>query len=101
MWSGLAIMLFTGTVLIIGEPVREFTAISFWVKMCLVAITAIMMGGFGMIVHPSRLAPNKEFSGASGGGSRHDAFVALHHLLRRSIAYDGQVWGSLSHFTNG
>ena len=39
MWSGLVVMALTGLVLIIGEPVREFTALSFWLKMSLLVIS--------------------------------------------------------------
>ncbi len=102
MWGGLVVMLLTGTVLIIGEPVREFTAVSFWVKMSLVAITAITMGAFGIVVHPSRLAPNKKFSRGVKAAAIGTMLLWLFIIFfGRSIAYDGQIWGSLSHFTNG
>src|ERR1700761_6348456 len=61
MWGGLVVMLLTGLVLIIGEPVREFTALSFWVKMSLIVVTVISMGIFGTLVRPSRLGDRKEF----------------------------------------
>ncbi len=35
MWYGLMVMVVTGVLLVIGEPVREFTALSFWLKMTL------------------------------------------------------------------
>ena len=38
MWTGLAVMAATGLVLIIGEPVREATALSFWLKMGLISL---------------------------------------------------------------
>src|SRR6516164_5288348 len=39
MWSGLVVMALTGLVLIIGEPLREFSALSFWLKMLLLVIS--------------------------------------------------------------
>jgi len=35
MWTGLVVMALTGLTLIVGEPIREFTALSFWLKMTL------------------------------------------------------------------
>src|SRR5690606_6475896 len=37
-YAGLAVMTATGVILVIGEPVRELTALSFWLKMALLAI---------------------------------------------------------------
>ena len=37
-WCALGVMAGTGLVLIIGEPVREATALSFWLKMSLIVI---------------------------------------------------------------
>src|SRR5215831_16549341 len=39
MWGGLVVMALTGLPLIVAEPVREFTAVSFWLKMALIAIS--------------------------------------------------------------
>jgi hypothetical protein len=37
LWRGLVIMVLTGVLLAIGEPIRQVTALSFWLKMTLLA----------------------------------------------------------------
>ena len=76
-------------VLIISEPVREFTATSFWLKMALLA------AGIGAVA-------------VLGSALRRDAaasrpLAALTVVLwlaviflGRAIAYDVEVWGALS-----
>ena len=45
-WIGLVVMTLTGLTLVIGEPIREFTATSFWVKMALLAVAVVSAGTF-------------------------------------------------------
>src|SRR5688500_6639897 len=52
MWSGLVVMLITGTLLVVAEPVREVTALSFWLKMSLLAIVVAMTAVFGRVLRP-------------------------------------------------
>src|SRR5256885_12660724 len=47
MWTGLGVMVVTGVLLVMGEPVREFTALSFWLKMTLLAIAVVTTAVFG------------------------------------------------------
>ena len=98
MWGGLVVMASTGLMLIVGEPVREFTALSFWLKMTLVAISVITIVIFGRTVRPeARAAASAEFS--TGRKAAAVATVVLWLaiiFLGRAIAYDVEVWGSLS-----
>lgn len=103
MWSGLAVMTVTGSILVIGEPVREFTALSFWLKMALIVIGVATSAVFGRTLgrHASTAgapgAAATEFSAASKAVAI--ATVALWLaiiFLGRAIAYDVEVWGSLS-----
>jgi hypothetical protein len=76
-WSGLAVLLATGFVMIVGEPARQLLTLSFWTKMALVTLV--------VLVRPRTPAP---------------AFVMLLVwftivVLGRLIAYD-TVWGSWS-----
>lgn len=81
LWTGLAMMAASGLLLIIGEPVRQANAFSFWVKMVLVAIA--VYGVTLLRKHPSRgLAWTMIF-----------IWVAI-IFLGRAIAYDLEVWGS-------
>lgn len=87
MWRALAVMGATGVVLIIGEPGRELGATSFWFKMVLVALAAVTA---------ARLGRRPE------GGAARMAALGLIVLwlaiifLGRAIAYDVEVWESLS-----
>ena len=43
MWTGLVVMAATGLVMMVGEPVREATATSFWLKMGLILVAVAMV----------------------------------------------------------
>ncbi len=102
MWGGLVVMLMTGLVLVIGEPVREFTALSFWMKMTLIAVSALTMGAFGIFLRPSKLASDGEFTIGVKSAAVGTMVVWLAIIfLGRAIAYDTEVWGHLSHHSQG
>lgn len=94
-WTALVVMALTGVVLIIGEPVREATAMSFWLKMALIVIGVSSAAYFG-----------RSFGAVVGNGavevSASARFVAVATVvlwlaiifLGRAIAYDLEVWGS-------
>jgi hypothetical protein len=46
MWGALVVLLLTGTVQTIAEPVRQFVTPAFWAKMCMIIIVAAMTGVF-------------------------------------------------------
>lgn len=135
MWYGLVVMVVTGVFLVIGEPVREFTAFSFWLKMTLLAIAVISTFVFGRTFGPGgagRSGAAAAYAGASGvaggpGVSGGIGVASASHVsdaagvassefspgakavaigimvvwlatifLGRAIAYDVEVWGSLS-----
>ncbi len=97
MWSGLVVMVITGVLLVIGEPIREFTALSFWLKMTLLAIAVISTAVFGRTFAPAaRNAPAVFSPGAKAvAGGILVVWLAI-IFLGRAIAYDVEVWGSLS-----
>ena len=92
-WCALGVMAGTGLVLAIGEPVRQVTALSFWLKMSLLAIGIASALFFGRTVSAASADP-----GASGGAR----FVAVATIvlwvaimfLGRWIAYDVEIWES-------
>ena len=106
MWSGLVVMAVTGVLLVIGEPVREFTALSFWLKMALIAIGVTVTVGFARSLESATLgvrrgaevsAPAPEFSAATKAAAVATVVLWLAIIfLGRAIAYDVEVWGSLS-----
>jgi hypothetical protein len=42
MWRGLAVLLFTGLIQTVAEPVRQFVTPAFWAKMTMIVIVATM-----------------------------------------------------------
>jgi hypothetical protein len=124
MWYGLIVMVVTGVLLVIGEPVREFTALSFWLKMTLLAVAVIATFVFGRMFRPDSgahagaggsagaggvaYAGGAGYAGASSAGAVEfsagaKAFAAgiivvwlAIIFLGRAIAYDVEIWGSLS-----
>ena len=98
MWSGLVVMALTGLVLIIGEPIREFTAVSFWLKMSLLPISIISVFVFGRTVRPdARTSTTVEFSAGRKVAALATIVLWLAIIfLGRAIAYDSAVWGHLS-----
>lgn len=97
MWSGLVVMAVTGLLLVVGEPVREFTALSFWIKMTLLAIGIIGTAWFGHTFRPAAATVRPEFSlGAKTAAVGIVVLWLAIIFLGRAIAYDVEVWGSLS-----
>lgn len=94
-WASLGVMLATGLVLTIGEPVREVTALSFWLKMTLLVIGVGSAAYFGRTVGAAAGAGTAEFSGGARfvAGATLVLWLAIIYL-GRAIAYDVEVWGS-------
>jgi len=93
------VMAATGLTLIVGEPIREFTALSFWLKMGLIAIAVVTTIMFGRSLKPATLAvaTGGEFSGGIKAATVITLLIWITIIfLGRAIAYDTEVWGSLS-----
>jgi hypothetical protein len=97
MWSGLVVMALTGLVLIIGEPIREFTAVSFWLKMSLLVVSLTSIFIFGRTLRPETLtSTTAEFSAGRKAAALATVVLWLAIIfLGRAIAYDAAVWGHL------
>jgi hypothetical protein len=94
MWGGLIAMAATGLLLLVGEPIRELTALSFWLKMALLAVSVA-----GTAVLGRSLAPNTAVELPAAARMGAIALVALWLaiiFLGRGIAYDVEIWGALS-----
>jgi uncharacterized membrane protein SirB2 len=94
LWSALVIMALSGVVLLIGEPLRQATALSFWLKMGLIVVAITSVLGL-------RRATAHVTGTAIPGGTRLAAAVVLLVwvliiFLGRAIAYDAEVWGAWS-----
>jgi hypothetical protein len=68
MWAGLVILLLTGTVQIIAEPVRQFVTPAFWAKMTMILIVATMTAVFARKVRAD--AARWDASGTRPAGAR-------------------------------
>ncbi len=92
--GALWLMLATGILMVIGEPVRELITFSFWLKMVLVAVSA------AVAIILQRAVRNHEEMVAKRRGVKLLAIVtflvwACIIILGRLIAYD-HVWGAWS-----
>lgn len=98
-WTALAVLAVTGSILIMAEPVREIMAISFWLKMCLLAGLIVISVKFLRAVRAG-----EEYAAESGPVTpalRRNAILTIALLvaiifLGRFIAYDPLIWGAWS-----
>jgi hypothetical protein len=93
-WGALAVMAATGLVLAISEPIRQVTALSFWLKMSLLAIGIVSALSFGRVVAGAATA-----NVGTTGRARVVAVATVILWLAiiffgRSIAYDVEIWES-------
>lgn len=89
--GALWVMLATGILMVIGEPVRELVTFSFWAKMILVAAMAVISIKFRK-THPENLLDRRLVKGLAI--LTFLIWVCI-IILGRLIAYD-HVWGSWS-----
>ena len=91
---GLAVMVSTGIAQTLGDPVRELTSTSYWVKLALVLCCA---AGTLLLGRHARRAPQTGHSWAPTfmAAGLIVCWLAI-VLLGRLIAYDRAIWGSLS-----
>ena len=96
--GSLWLLLVTGLLMVVGEPVRELVTFSFWLKMALVALGTVVAVAFQRTL---RREEGRWDDGASHGGSIKTLAVVTFLVwiavifLGRLIAYD-HVWGSWS-----
>ena len=98
-WSGLVVMAITGVLLVVAEPIREFTSSSFWLKMLLIVVGVVGTVAFRRSLAPAALTRHHAFEFSAGTKAGAVATVGLWLaiiFLGRAIAYDVEVWGSLS-----
>ena len=92
-WSALCVMAATGLILAISEPIRQVSALSFWLKMSLLAIGVVSALSFGRVMRTAT-------AGSTSSGKARVVAVATVLLwvaimvLGRWIAYDVEIWES-------
>jgi hypothetical protein len=84
-------MLLTGLAQTLGDPVREFTATSYWVKVGLVLCCATGTLWLARAARPARVPFAAKLVAAAL-----ILFWLVIPLLGRMIAYDLAIWGRLS-----
>jgi Family of unknown function (DUF6644) len=96
--GALCLLLATGILMVIGEPVRELVTFSFWLKMSLVAVSALTAAGFQISLRKhERRWEETLVNRRSIKGLAILAFLiwVCIIVLGRLIAYD-HVWGAWS-----
>jgi hypothetical protein len=94
-WTALAFMAATGLVLAISEPIRQVTALSFWLKMSLLAIGIVSALSFGRVIARAAAAATATASGRARVVAIATILLWLTIIfLGRSIAYDVEIWES-------
>jgi hypothetical protein len=98
-WGGLAVMLLTGALLLIAEPVRQVTTLSFWLKMALIVVGAVAAAIFNRSVRGSSSASEAVAAPLGATKTLAGATIVLWLaiiFLGRAIGYDYEIWGDLS-----
>ena len=94
-WTALGVMAGTGLVLTISEPVREVSALSFWIKMALILIGVASALYFGRTVGAATAAASPVYSSRARVVAVATILLWLAIIfLGRSIAYDVEIWES-------
>ena len=98
LWSALVVLLVTGALMIVGEPVRELLSLSFWLKMAMLAVGILVATTFQMSLRKN----SRQWEDALLQRWTTKSLALLTLLvwcsiivLGRLIAYD-HVWGSWS-----
>jgi uncharacterized membrane protein SirB2 len=96
LWTGIVVMAITGLLLIIAEPVREVMALSFRIKMVLLAVGIVSAVAFARSAR-SAIDARSAVTPALRLASVATVLLWLAIIfLGRAIAYDNSVWGDWS-----
>jgi hypothetical protein len=89
MWGGLSVLLLTGTVQTIAEPVRQFVTPAFWAKMAMILVVVTMTALFARKVRAN--APRWDAAGTRPASVR--AFAIGSSILWIAIIVCGRFIG--------
>jgi hypothetical protein len=89
MWRGLAVLLLTGLVQTVTEPVRQFVTPMFWAKMTMIIVVATMTAFYAKAVRRNAAA----WDAASSRPARAKAFAIVSTLLWLAIIVCGRFIG--------
>ena len=89
MWRGLAVLLLTGSVQTIAEPVRQFVTPAFWAKMLMIVVVMTMTAAFTRAVRAN--AARWDAAATRPAGAR--VFAVVSTLLWVAIVTCGRFIG--------
>jgi hypothetical protein len=89
MWRALAVLLATGVIQTIAEPVRQFVTPMFWAKMTMIIVVATMTAWYASAVRGHAA----QWDAASSRPTRAKAFAILSTLLWLAIIVCGRFIG--------
>jgi len=89
MWRGLAVLLFTGLIQTVTEPVRQFVTPMFWAKMLMIVVVASMTAVYAQTVRRNAAL----WDAAATRPARAKAFAVLSTLLWLAIIFCGRFIG--------
>jgi hypothetical protein len=89
MWAALSMLLVTGSIQTIAEPVRQFVAPAFWAKMIMIVIVSLLTVWFSRSVREN--APTWDSKDARPGSAK--AFALLSSTLWVAIIVCGRFIG--------
>ena len=90
-----AVMVTTGLLQTLGDPVREFTSTSYWVKLASVLTVIAITASYGQRLRRVPAAARFPVPVKLGAAALVLLWLAI-VLLGRMIAYDRAIWGALS-----
>jgi hypothetical protein len=94
-WSALGVMFATGLILTISEPIRQVSALSFWLKMALLVVGIVSALSFGRAIRTAAATANPVSSGKARVVAVATVFLWVAIMfLGRWIAYDVEIWES-------
>jgi hypothetical protein len=93
--GALWLLLASGALLIVAEPVRELVTLSFWLKMALVVCLVVLVTVFGRYVRKAAAVDQAITPAMRWFAALTLLLLVAIIVLGRLIAYD-HVWGSLS-----
>lgn len=89
MWRGLIVLLLTGLIQTISEPVRQFVAPLYWTKMILIIVVAVMTAFYSSAVRRNAAAWDARASRPARAG----VFAVISTLLWLAIIACGRFIG--------
>jgi hypothetical protein len=89
MWRGLAVLLFTGLIQTVAEPVRQFVAPVFWAKMIMILCVVTMTARYAKAMHRNASLWDAASSRPAGAA----VLAALSTLLWLAIIVCGRFIG--------